>query len=1232
MIEGSLLKSNFIGKDGFVWWIGQIAPAAVWRTEMTDPDTSSAENPLGTAWAYRCKVRVIGYHPFDRDVLPDADLPWAHVMTTGADGAAQGGVGQTLRLTGGETAFGFFIDGEEAQQPVVVGCIHRNESVGSFPLESIKDELKPFSASRGKLVQGPTQQKALGTVTQGSADTSPNPLPNAGSSATPGKIPPLQPTSGEDSTTLPGADKLTREDKASAKHAAILSTVTIVRENGCNDNLIGKISTVLNDFIGFISVIQEFQGSYIDPIANTFVDITQSIKGFANRIIGIVKFIVNNMRSAIINLVTSLFRDFIAKILPLPQHPPVGEATKNIINIIFCLFENLLPKLLGFIENLLTNMVGRVINAPLCAAEEFTAGILGKMMEFLDDLLEPVMSGLDWLLGGLSQISSVLSQVSAVAQQILNFIGCDQLKCQPASTWNPLTGPLRNYKDSWARTLSKLDLLRGVNESIDEAMGFTSLFGYTGNSPFKSCSKEAINPSRQDSITPLPPGIKAAVCIPPEIRIYGDGIQASAVPIVADDGSILTVEVLNAGKGYSKAPSAIIIDNTNHGTGAELGVNIENGTISGIYVINAGTGFCKGDYTNLVPPPTYLVTANKYTVFEGDSVEFSINTTNIPDGTKLEYEISGDITLGDINLKKLNQKIQINNNTASLTIKVEQDSEPEAVETMFFNLFDKDGTLVANTLVFVNDLATPLLVPEPTDPSESPPGIAPPPPGGGTTGPTPPTLTPPDSPPGTPTPPTPPLPPAPPGPPGPPEPPAPPPEPTPPINATYSLSASETSIDEGESVTFTLTTTNVPSNTLVGYSLSGISGSDVVGGNTTGVFTVGNNGQATVTIQTAVDSLNEVFEVMRMTLNNGRAFASVSIRDTTPQPPGPPTPPTPPTPPLPPGPPGPPGPTPTPPTPPSPGPDPDIGIRYKLVSDKPRVLKGENLLITLSTTNLDDGQRVSYTISGITSDDLSPGSSLTGNFVVNSNKSQVLIKTVRNDSEEDKVIRLTLNNGRSSIQVPLINKREPVVPGATYKLFSNKPRVSEGESFIVTLSTKNVNDGEKVGYTISGVTPDDLASGTKLQGEFIVQSNISTLEIQTIEDNFPNESNILSLSLNNGKGLVNIPLIDKPVGVGTTNVGIITSVVPVTPGVGYTSGDRVVIGPCSYTPLLAPNGSIIGVTSLTCNSRFSEYPTIEIITNTGDGASIYPILKYTPLYTKIRTVNQVGIVSYVDCV
>ena len=27
MIDDSLLKSNFLGKDGFRWWVGQVAPS-----------------------------------------------------------------------------------------------------------------------------------------------------------------------------------------------------------------------------------------------------------------------------------------------------------------------------------------------------------------------------------------------------------------------------------------------------------------------------------------------------------------------------------------------------------------------------------------------------------------------------------------------------------------------------------------------------------------------------------------------------------------------------------------------------------------------------------------------------------------------------------------------------------------------------------------------------------------------------------------------------------------------------------------------------------------------------------------------------------------------------------------------------------------------------------------------------------------------------------------------------
>ena len=52
MIENNLLKSNFLGRDGFRWWVGQIAP-----------ESAQGKQINGAGWGNRAKVRILGYHP-----------------------------------------------------------------------------------------------------------------------------------------------------------------------------------------------------------------------------------------------------------------------------------------------------------------------------------------------------------------------------------------------------------------------------------------------------------------------------------------------------------------------------------------------------------------------------------------------------------------------------------------------------------------------------------------------------------------------------------------------------------------------------------------------------------------------------------------------------------------------------------------------------------------------------------------------------------------------------------------------------------------------------------------------------------------------------------------------------------------------------------------------------------------------------------------------------------------
>ena len=66
MIENSLMQSNFLGRDGFKWWVGQVAPEDAQGSQIN-----------GEGWGNRVKVRILGYHPADDVELPNKDLPCA---------------------------------------------------------------------------------------------------------------------------------------------------------------------------------------------------------------------------------------------------------------------------------------------------------------------------------------------------------------------------------------------------------------------------------------------------------------------------------------------------------------------------------------------------------------------------------------------------------------------------------------------------------------------------------------------------------------------------------------------------------------------------------------------------------------------------------------------------------------------------------------------------------------------------------------------------------------------------------------------------------------------------------------------------------------------------------------------------------------------------------------------------------------------------------------------------
>ena len=98
------LQQLEFGKN-FVWFIGVV------------------ENRMDPNFLGRLQVRCHGHHSEDRTLLPTEDLPWAMVMQS-INSAAQTEVGQSpTGIVDGSWVVGFFLDGDEAQQPLVLGSL-----------------------------------------------------------------------------------------------------------------------------------------------------------------------------------------------------------------------------------------------------------------------------------------------------------------------------------------------------------------------------------------------------------------------------------------------------------------------------------------------------------------------------------------------------------------------------------------------------------------------------------------------------------------------------------------------------------------------------------------------------------------------------------------------------------------------------------------------------------------------------------------------------------------------------------------------------------------------------------------------------------------------------------------------------------------------------------------------------------------------------------------------------
>ena len=104
---------------------------------------------------------------------------------------------------------------------------------------------------------------------------------------------------------------------------------------------------------------------------------------------------------------------------------------------------------------------------------------------------------------------------------------------------------------------------------------------------------------------------------------------------------------------------------------------------------------------------------------------------------------------------------------------------------------------------------------------------------------------------------------------------------------TYTLTSNKSAANEGEQITFTLTTTGLTVGTLVDWAITGVQANDVTPSALTGQFTIGADGKATYTLTAVADQKTESNETLKFTLSYiPNKFVNVLIVDTSKYPEG----------------------------------------------------------------------------------------------------------------------------------------------------------------------------------------------------------------------------------------------------------------------------------------------------------------------------------------------------------
>ena len=387
-------NTNFVGKDGFYWWVGEV---------------EDNEDPLNVG---RVKVRVLNYYtnPLgdSNSSLPTKELPWATVLQ-GTDQAGNDGQGESSgQLQPGAITMGFFLDGESAQMPVVMGVLRTRKGETDtaknhiFTGQPVKDGVAPNAS---KMPAGTAN--TISTENSDPVDNNSVVIPNNGT--TPG--------SGGSPQGVGNAPGITGSSTNTQKPTTpSLPIPTASGVSGPFKMVEYKLTYLMEEIAATAgNLVKNEDGDFIDVIENKIVTLDKLLSRSKNFLSAVFAQVISALRQQLDEVAQQLSTagGFIASFTGVPTATFLAvEAAISTILQQICVLDQSLMSYVESAVDIITGTVESIVNGIIDKAQAAINGIEAV----IENIICSVQNALDQVLSVIETVKGIVDGVEQAGE------------------------------------------------------------------------------------------------------------------------------------------------------------------------------------------------------------------------------------------------------------------------------------------------------------------------------------------------------------------------------------------------------------------------------------------------------------------------------------------------------------------------------------------------------------------------------------------------------------------------------------------------------------------------------------------------------------------------------------------------------------------------------------------------------------------------------------------------